>query len=66
MKSMKKDRTGTSPLKENGLLVSDSKSNAEILSRQYKSVFSQETEDNIPEPVLASLIPVKTSSQLVL
>ena len=50
VKSMKKDRTGTSPLKENGLLVSDSKSKAEILSHQYKSVFSQETEDNIPEP----------------
>ena len=50
MKSMKKDRAGTSPLKENGPLVSDSKSKAEILRRQYKSVFSQETEDNIPEP----------------
>ena len=50
VQSMKKDRTGTSPLKENGLLVSDSKSKAEILSRQCKSVFNQETEDNIPEP----------------
>ena len=39
VKSMKKDRTGTSPLKENGLLVSDSKSKAEILSRQYQVSF---------------------------
>ena len=50
VKSMKKDRTGTSPLKENGFLVSDPKSKAEILSGQYKSVLSQESDNNIPEP----------------
>ena len=47
---MKKDRTGTAPLKENGLLHSDAKSKADILNRQYQSVFSQEDIDDIPEP----------------
>ena len=40
IKSVKKDRTGTAPLKENGLLHSDAKSKADILNRQYQSVFS--------------------------
>ena len=50
MKSVKKDRTGTAPLKDNGLLHSDAQSKANILNRQYQSVFSQEDIDNIPEP----------------
>ena len=50
IKSVKKDRTGTAPLKENGLLHSDAKSKAGILNRQYQSVFSQEDIDDIPEP----------------
>ena len=33
---VKNDRTGTAPLKENGLLVSDSKSKASILNHQYQ------------------------------
>ena len=41
---------GTAPLKENGLLHSDAKSKADILNRQYQSVFSQEDVDDIPEP----------------
>ena len=50
IKSVKKDRTGTAPLKENGLLYSDPKSKADILNRQYQSVFSHEDLNNIPEP----------------
>ena len=50
IKSVKKDRTGTAPLKENGLLYSDPKSKADILNRQYQSVFSREDLNNIPEP----------------
>ena len=40
IKAQKKDRTGTAPLKENGLLVSEAKGKAGILNRQYQSVFS--------------------------
>ena len=39
---MKRDRTDIAPLKENGLLVSDSKSN--------HSVFSKEDSADIPDP----------------
>ena len=50
MKSVKRDRTGTAPLKENGLLMSDSKSKSRILNHQYQSVFSKEDSADIPEP----------------
>ena len=50
IKAAKKDRTGTAPLKENGLLVSDAKGKADILNRQYQSVFSKEDPHNIPHP----------------
>ena len=50
IKSVKKDRTRTAPLKENGLLYSDPKAKADILNRQYQSVFSHEDVNNIPEP----------------
>ena len=50
VKSVKRDRTGTAPLKENGLLVSDPKSKARILNHQYQSVFSKEDSADIPEP----------------
>ena len=49
IKSVKKDRTGTAPLKENGLLYSNLKSKADILNRQCQSVFSHEDLNNIPE-----------------
>ena len=42
--------TGNAPLKENGLLVSDSKSKARILNHQYQSVFSKEDSADIPQP----------------
>ena len=39
---------GTAPLKDNGILVSDSNGKAEILNRQYQSVFTRENSTNIP------------------
>ena len=50
IKATKKDRSGTAPLKEHGLLVSDAKGKASILNRQYQSVFSKENPSNIPHP----------------
>ena len=51
IKATKKDRVGTAPLKDNGVLVSDPKSKANILNRQYQSVFSQEDQTSIPQPI---------------
>jgi hypothetical protein len=50
IKAQKRDRTGTAPLKEHGLLVSEAKGKAGILNRQYQSAFSQEDPNNIPAP----------------
>jgi hypothetical protein len=51
IKATKKDRVGTAPLKENGLLISDAKGKAAILNRQYQSVFTREDSSNIPSPL---------------
>ena len=51
IKGTKKDKVGTAPLKGNGILVSDSKGKAEILNRQYQSVFTREDSTNIPHPI---------------
>ena len=50
IKSMKKDNVGISPLKENGEgeTVHDSKKKANLLSEQFKSVFTQEDLENLP------------------
>lgn len=50
-KSLKKDGTGISPLKEKGRLFSPSKDKAGILRRQYESTFTQEDTSDIPEPL---------------
>ncbi len=50
IKVTKKDRVGTAPLKENGLLISDSKCKATILNKQYQYVFSHENTEDIPTP----------------
>ena len=50
IKATKKDRVGTAPLKNNNILYSDPKSKAEILNKQYQSVFSKEDPVNIPSP----------------
>ena len=38
IKATKKDRVSTPPLKDNGILISDSKCKSEILNRQYQSI----------------------------
>ena len=58
IKSCKLDRTGTSPLKDNGLTVSDAKGKAAILSRQYNSLFSKKDISVIHPPVEALCDPM--------
>lgn len=48
IKSLNKEKSGISPLKDNGILHTDSKAKAEILSQQFKSVFTKENLVNIP------------------
>jgi hypothetical protein len=48
--SRRTEYIGTAPLKEIGLLFSDAKSKASILSHQYQSVFSKEGTSEIPVP----------------
>ena len=50
-KNMKKDNTGVAPLRNNGLLINDSKQKAEVLNTQYHSVFTPEDDT----PISASL-----------
>jgi hypothetical protein len=40
IKNMKKGHTGVAPLRNNGLLINDSKQKAEVLNIQYHSVFT--------------------------
>ena len=48
---MKKNNTGVAPLRNNGLLINDSKQKAEVLNTQYHSVFTLEDDT----PISASL-----------
>ena len=48
VKSKKKDSCCVSPLKSEGVLVSDAKGKANILNSQYCSVFGREDDPNIP------------------
>ena len=51
IKSLRKDSTGIAPLKDNGRLFNASKDKADILNRQYQSVFTHEDpESSIPDP----------------
>ena len=58
IKASKRDRTGTSPLRENELLISGAKDKADILNIQYTSVFSREDTSVIPPPVEAPHPPM--------
>ena len=60
VKSRKKDSTGVSPLKSNGKLHSESKSKANILLNQFKSVFTKP--DNTSMPPLEK--PTKNIDQI--
>ena len=48
VKSRKKDNTGVSPLKQEGKLFSDPKSKANILLKQFKSVFTVDNSSDLP------------------
>ena len=51
IKSLRKDTTGVAPLKDNCRLFNAPRDKAEILSRQYQSVYTQEVQDSpVPEP----------------
>ena len=51
IKSLRKDSTGIAPLKDNGRLFNASRDKADILNRQYQSVFTQEDPDTqVPDP----------------
>ena len=48
IKSLKKDASGTAPLKQDGVLVSDTKGKSNILNKQYASVFTAEDTTTVP------------------
>ena len=48
VKALKKDTCGVAPLKDNGRTYSDPIDKANILNRQYESVFTRENTRNIP------------------
>ena len=48
IKSLRKDNSGIAPLKENGKIYADPIDKANILNRQYASVFTHEDQGNIP------------------
>ena len=51
IKSLRKDSTAVSPLKDNGRLFNSAKDKADILNRQYQSVFTHEDPDiPVPDP----------------
>ena len=48
VKSKKRDHIGISPLKDQGKLYTNNKEKAELLNRQYQSVFTKEEDGPIP------------------
>ena len=49
IKSKKQDNIGIAPLKQNGKLLSDGKSKAEILVQQFRSVFTKQSSKTLPD-----------------
>ena len=49
VKSMRKDTFGMQALKNQGVLVSDNKTKAELLNAQFKSVFTEEDMSGLPD-----------------
>ena len=47
--SQRKDSSSVAPLKSEGVLVSDAQGKAEILNKQYTSVFTNEDKCNVPQ-----------------
>ena len=50
VKSLRRDNSGIGPLKQDGKLHNDPKDKAEILNNHFKSVFTQPSAYEIPEP----------------
>ena len=50
VKSLRRDNCGVAPLRDNGILNSAPIDKANILNRQYESVFTREDTSNIPSP----------------
>jgi hypothetical protein len=50
IKSLRKDNSGISPLKDKGRLFNTARDKANILNKQYMSVFTHESDSNIPTP----------------
>jgi hypothetical protein len=48
MRNTKKDRSGVAPLRQEGMLIDDTRQKAEILNKQYHSVFTPECENEEP------------------
>lgn len=57
IRAKRRDATGIPNLQDNGIEYTDAKSKAEILSSQYKSVFTQEVETEVPMNEKGSIIP---------
>ena len=58
MKKLKKDSTGIPALKDQGVLISENIKQAEILNKQFKSVFTTEDKDSIPDPQPSRFPPI--------
>ena len=50
IKALRKDNSGSAPLKENGKMHADPLEKSNIRNRQYEPTFTQEDEMNIPQP----------------
>ena len=58
VKKLKKDSTGIPALKDQGVLISENIKKAEILNKQFKSVFTTEDMDSIPDPHPSRFPPI--------
>ena len=59
VKSLRRDNSEIAPLKEHGRLHDDPKDKADILNRQYKSTWTKEDKNDIPNPHGKSFPPMK-------
>lgn len=69
IRSLKKDNSGVAPLKEGSVLHCNSRKNANILNRQYKSAYTKEDLTSVPEldqETLPSVTPIRFSVDGVL
>ena len=69
IKALRKDTTGITALRSGGKLFSGPKDKADILNKQYQSVFTRENTDNIPcmeGPTLPSIPDIIVNAEGVL